>query len=75
MRSTVLFGGLSVRIVLDASGGDHAPQATVAGAIAAARAWGDQIILVGDEASIRAELAKHDTSNLDLPVVDAPEMK
>ncbi|MCA0354579.1 MAG: phosphate acyltransferase PlsX [Chloroflexi bacterium] len=63
-----------MRIVLDASGGDHAPQATVAGAIAAARAWGDQIILVGDEASIRAELAKHDTSNLDLPVVDAPEM-
>ncbi len=63
-----------MRIVLDASGGDHAPQETVAGAIAAARASGDQIILVGVEAAIRAELARHDTTNLDLPVVDAPEM-
>jgi fatty acid/phospholipid biosynthesis enzyme len=63
-----------VRIVLDASGGDHAPRETVAGAIAAARASGDQIILVGAEAAIRAELARHDLTNLDLPVVDAPEM-
>nr|MBP8252968.1 hypothetical protein [Herpetosiphon sp.] len=63
-----------MRIVLDASGGDHAPQATVAGAIAAARATQDQIILVGNEQAIRAELAKHDTTNLDLPVVNAPEI-
>ncbi|HEY1013973.1 MAG TPA: phosphate acyltransferase PlsX, partial [Herpetosiphonaceae bacterium] len=62
-----------MRIVLDASGGDHAPAATVAGAVAAARASGDQIILVGDEPSIRAELARHATDGLDLPVVHAPE--
>lgn len=63
-----------MRIVLDASGGDHAPQATVAGAVSAARATHDQIILVGDDHAIRAELAKHDTTNLDLPVVNAPEI-
>lgn len=63
-----------MRIVLDASGGDHAPQATVAGAVAAAQTSGDQIILVGAEAAIRAQLAQHDLTNLDLPVVDAPEM-
>ena len=63
-----------MRLVLDASGGDHAPAATVAGAVAAARASGDQIILVGEEVSIRAELAKHNTTGLDLPVVNAPEM-
>lgn len=63
-----------MRIVLDASGGDHAPAATVAGAVAAARAHGDQIILVGDEPSLRAELANHDTAGLDLPVVHAPSV-
>ncbi len=63
-----------MRIVLDASGGDYAPQATVAGAVAAARASGDQIILVGKEDEIRAELARHDTSGLDLPVVHAPDI-
>jgi phosphate acyltransferase len=63
-----------VRIVLDASGGDHAPEQPVRGAVLAARELGCQIVLVGPEAAIRAELAKHRTTGLDLEVLDAPEV-
>lgn len=39
-----------MRIAIDAMGGDHAPQSTVEGALAAAKEWGDtEIILVGNE--------------------------
>lgn len=63
-----------MRIVLDAIGGDHAPAEVVAGAIRAARELGVEIVLTGPEAQIKAELAKHDTTHLALPVVDAPEL-
>ncbi len=36
-----------MKIILDAMGGDHAPQAPVMGAVEAVRAWGSQITLVG----------------------------
>ena len=36
-----------MKIILDAMGGDHAPQAPVLGAIEAAKAYGSQITLVG----------------------------
>jgi phosphate acyltransferase len=63
-----------VRIVLDAAGGDHAPEQPVRGAVLAARELGCQIVLVGPEAAIRAELAKHRTAGLALEVLDAPEV-
>ena len=63
-----------MRIVLDAAGGDHAPEQPVRGAVLAARELGCQIVLVGPEAAIRAELAKHRTAGLDLEVLDAPEV-
>ena len=44
------------RVVLDAMGGDFAPAATVAGALAGARA-GFAVTIVGDEQRLRAELA------------------
>jgi glycerol-3-phosphate acyltransferase PlsX len=62
-----------MRIVLDASGGDNAPQETVKGAVQAARAYGYTVVLVGQQERIRAELTRHQTSGLDLPIVDAPE--
>jgi phosphate acyltransferase len=62
------------RIVLDAAGGDLAPVETVKGAVEAARMHGLAAYLVGPEAQLRAELAKHDTAGLDLEVVDAPEL-
>jgi glycerol-3-phosphate acyltransferase PlsX len=50
-----------VRIVLDAMGTDHAPAAEVAGAIGALREMDDdiEVVLVGDQAVIEAELARH----------------
>lgn len=63
-----------MRIVLDAIGGDHAPNAPVAGAVQAARELGVEVALVGPEAQIRAELAKHNTVGLTLPIMDAPEL-
>lgn len=62
-----------MRIVVDAMGSDHHPEPDVLGAVAAAREWGDEIILVGDEARIRTVLAKQDTANLPLRVVHASE--
>ena len=36
-----------MKIILDAMGGDHAPEAPVLGAIEAAKAYGAEIMLVG----------------------------
>jgi glycerol-3-phosphate acyltransferase PlsX len=48
-----------LRIAVDVMGSDRAPQPEVAGAIAAAREWSQlSLILVGNEAQIRAEAAK-----------------
>jgi glycerol-3-phosphate acyltransferase PlsX len=63
-----------VRIVLDAAGGDNAPAQPIQGAVMAARELGCEIILVGPEAAIQAELAKHRTAGLQLSVIDAPEV-
>lgn len=62
-----------MKIVLDAIGGDHAPAATVAGAVEAARTLGIEVVLVGPEDRVRAELARHDTAGLPLSVVHAPD--
>ncbi|WP_347241203.1 phosphate acyltransferase PlsX [Thermus sp.] len=58
-----------MRIALDAMGGDHVPEATVLGALWAARE-GVEVVLVGDEPALRAELARH---RADLPIVHAPD--
>ncbi len=51
-----------MRLALDAMGGDYAPANTVAGLVEALGAYKDfTVTLVGDEARVRAELAKHDT--------------
>jgi glycerol-3-phosphate acyltransferase PlsX len=63
-----------MKIVLDAMGGDHAPAEPVAGAVQAAREYGIEIILVGPEAGIKAELAKYDTASLNLPIINADEI-
>ncbi|WP_338029086.1 phosphate acyltransferase PlsX [Geothrix oryzisoli] len=50
----------SHRIALDVMGGDHAPHATLLGAREALQAWpGLFLILVGDEAVVRPQLARH----------------
>jgi glycerol-3-phosphate acyltransferase PlsX len=60
-------------IAIDALGGDHAPQAVVAGAVEAARSFGLSLILVGREQSVKAEVDKYDLTGLDVQIHDAPE--
>lgn len=49
-----------MKIALDAMGGDFAPANPVAGAVAALKEYKDiEIILVGDETRLRAELSEH----------------
>lgn len=61
-------------ISLDAMGGDHAPEVTVHGAVWAARDFGVTVQLVGRPEIIEAELAKHKTAGLNLPIVPANEV-
>ena len=47
-----------MRIAVDAMGGDHAPREIVRGAVEASRDWPElEIVLLGDEAAVRRELA------------------
>jgi phosphate acyltransferase len=63
------------RIALDAMGGDHAPRETVRGALLAAAEYPVDILLVGREEVIRAEVA---AASAELPpsieIVDAREV-
>lgn len=63
-----------MRIVVDAFGTDDCPGPDVEGAVLAARAWGDEIILVGPESRVEEELAKHETDGLNIRIVHAPEI-
>src|SRR6266700_665841 len=71
---TAQFIAPTTRVALDAMGGDNAPGEIVAGAVQAAREFKMGVYLVGREDSIRTELAKHDTSGLDLPIVHTDEV-
>lgn len=63
-----------MRIVVDAMGSDDHPVPDVAGAVLAAREWGDEIILVGDRQILEPELAKHDTAGLQIEIAHASQM-
>ena len=62
--------GRTVRIAIDAMGGDHAPGEIVAGALVAARDGLGHMILVGDEARIRPLLTGPAAG--DIEIVHAP---
>ena len=53
-----------MKIILDAMGGDNAPEAPVLGAVEAAKAYGIEIVLVGRGEDILAVLKKHGIDNL-----------
>jgi glycerol-3-phosphate acyltransferase PlsX len=63
-----------MRIVVDAMGSDTHPVPDVAGAILAAREFGDEIFLVGDEKQIKAELGKTATDDLPIRVIHASQV-
>lgn len=64
----------SSTIALDAMGGDHAPAVPVEGAVIAAREFGVDVALVGDETAVKAELAKYDTAPLPIRVVPSEDV-
>ena len=63
-----------MRIALDAMGGDNAPQATVHGAVWAARDLGFEVQLVGRPDVIQAELGERDVGGLSLPIKPASQV-
>jgi glycerol-3-phosphate acyltransferase PlsX len=63
-----------MRIVVDAMGSDDFPQPDVAGSVMAAREYGVEIILVGDEAKVRPLLEAQNPGQLPIRLVHAPEM-
>lgn len=61
-------------LAVDAMGGDVGPEVNVPGSLDAARETGAKIILVGDEALITAELAKHRHEDLTIEVVHTTQV-
>jgi glycerol-3-phosphate acyltransferase PlsX len=62
-------------IALDAMGSDRAPKPEVEGAIQAARHHGVRVLLVGREAQLKAELARHPLAfRLPIEIVHASEV-
>jgi glycerol-3-phosphate acyltransferase PlsX len=55
-------------------GSDHYPQPDVAGAVLAAREFGVEMIIVGDEAVVAPALAAQQPGSLPIRLVHAPDM-
>jgi glycerol-3-phosphate acyltransferase PlsX len=66
--------GEMMRIAVDAMGGDHAPVEIVAGAVLAAGQISGEIILVGREPEVRAELARQPAVPSNLTVHHAEQV-
>ena len=64
-----------MKILVDAMGGDHAPQAPVEASVRAAKELDVHIVLIGDENIVRRELGKYGDYPKDkITVIHAPEM-
>lgn len=66
----------SLKIALDAVGGDQGLAPNIDGAVQAANAWGIELILVGPADNIRAELTARGVAQDDprFEIVDAPDL-
>jgi glycerol-3-phosphate acyltransferase PlsX len=63
------------RIALDAMGGDRSPGEIIKGCVSAVAEDSDvQLVLVGPEAVVRDELAKHGCTNSNISIVNATEV-
>lgn len=62
-----------IRIAVDAMGGDYAPGEVVKGAVSTVQNGALEVILVGPIATLQAELAKYDTSDLPIRCINAEE--
>ncbi len=64
---------MGMTVAVDCTGGDDGEAPNVAGAVQAAKDFGIAVALVGKPERIRAELAKHATDGLNLPVIEAQD--
>ncbi len=63
-----------MKIAIDAMGSDNFPRPDVEGAVAAARAYGEEVLLIGDEKIVAPILAEQKPGNLPVRIIHAPEM-
>jgi glycerol-3-phosphate acyltransferase PlsX len=63
-----------MKIVVDAMGGDHAPENVVAGAVDAANAYRVPVVLVGIAQRVEAELKKYKYPKDLIEIIHAPEV-
>lgn len=63
-----------MKIILDGMGGDNAPEAIVEGAVLASREIEHQILIIGQEEKIRAELDNHRYDPDKISVINATEI-
>ena len=65
---------MSIRVAVDAVGGDDAPDVVVDGSIAAAARQGVEVVLVGPKLTVERSLARHADDLTGITVVDAPDV-
>lgn len=65
---------MTMKIAVDAMGGDNSPVVEVAGAVAACKRWDCHVVLVGDIPVVQAELSKHDITGLKIDLHHAGEV-
>ncbi len=63
-----------MKIVVDAMGGDHAPDVVIDGSLAAVKEYGVEVILVGDKPKIEQLLKKAKYTGSNISVVHAAEV-
>ena len=63
-----------ITIAVDAMGGDHAPRPEVEGAVLAARELGVRVLVVGQPAAMKHELARHPHRGVSIELVPASEV-
>lgn len=63
-----------MKIVVDAMGGDYAPQAVVAGVVDAIKELNSQIVLVGIKEKVEEELSKYQYPKENIELIHAPEV-
>ncbi len=62
------------KIVVDAMGGDYAPQEVVKGAVEAAREFGIEVILVGQQEAVQQELSQYNLKDIRVSLHPASEL-
>lgn len=63
-----------MRIVLDAMGSDNHPEPEVIAAVDAAKTFGDEILLVGQQEKVGPLLEKYNTINAPVKLIHAPDV-